>query len=343
MKIAITADPFIPVPPELYGGIERIIDILIAELVNRGHEVTLFAHENSNINCKLIPYKTDKSGLKNHLSNACTINKYLLTNKVDIVHSFGRLAYLLPLLPLRIPKLMSYQREPTLSQIKKVSTLSRSGSLSFTGCSNYIADKIAPLAPAYTIYNCVDVEKYVPKYDTNADAPFVFLGRIEPIKGPHIAVEIAQATGKKLILAGNVPTEHRTYFETMIKPFLGDQIQYVGAVNDLQKNELLGKAMALLMPILWNEPFGIVMIEAMACGTPVVALNRGAVPEVVISGLTGFIGDTMNELIKKISLLNSIDRKAVRATVENRFSSEIIASNYLDLYEQLIDASIPQL
>jgi len=151
MRIAITADPEIPVPPILYGGIERIIFMLVNELVNMGHKVVLFAHKDSVVPCQLIAYNSNGTGIKSALANGITINKALLSQKFDVVHSFGRLGYLVPQMPLAIPKLMSYQREPTISQIKKAVKLSQKGSLAFTGCSNYITNKIKPFAKADTV------------------------------------------------------------------------------------------------------------------------------------------------------------------------------------------------
>lgn len=337
MKIAITADPFIPVPPELYGGIERIIDMLISELIKRGHEVTLFAHKNSNVDCKLIPYRTDRGGLRNHISNTWTINKYLSTNKVDILHSFGRLGYLLPQMPLTTPKLMSYQREPTVSQIKRATNLSKRGSIAFTGCSHYISSKIKPYAQAYTIYNGVDTSVYKDNIIVQDDAPLIFLGRIEDVKGTHTAIEIATNANRDLIIAGNVPAYAKNYFNKQVKPFLNDRITYVGPVDDKEKIKLLRQAAALLMPIHWDEPFGIVMIEATACGTPVIGFNRGAVPEVVKNGLNGFVVNNVHEAVSKIAELHTIDRKIVRKDTETRFAFDKIASDYLAIYKKLTE------
>lgn len=336
MKIAITADPELPVPPVLYGGIERIIAMLVDGLVSLGHEVILFAHKDSVVPCKLIPYKATDNSMRSAIINGFIINKMLLSQKFDIIHSFGRLAYLLPQMPLSIPILMSYQREPTISQVKKAIRLSAKNSLTFTGCSNYITDQIKPFAKANTIYNCVDISKYDATATVNADAPLVFLGRIEPIKGPHTAIEIAKKANKKLVIAGNVPDDQQSYFNEKIKPFINNDIIYIGPVNDQQKNELLRNSLALLMPIHWNEPFGIVMIEAMACGTPVIGFNKGAVPEVVENGITGLYGETIDELIEKVSQLHLLDRKQICATTKKRFSAEVIVSQYLELYSQMI-------
>lgn len=342
MKIAITTDPEIPVPPLLYGGIERIIDMLIAQYVQKGHEIFLFGNEESVTSAKLIPYPSKRSmGIKNILKNTLAVSK-LLTDKemknVDVVHSFGRLAYLTPILPTSIPILMSYQREPTISQIKKAVRLAKKNTLHFSGCSEYIASQIRPYAPSHAIFNGVPIEIYDFKEKVEDDAPLVFLGRIEHIKGTHIAIEVAQKTGRKLIIAGNIPKddEDTNYFNSQIKPHLDDtQIVYVGAVNDAQKNDILGKAAAFLMPILWNEPFGIVMAEAMACGTPVIGFERGSVPEVVKHGINGYICHTLQQMIEYVQKIDSISRFEVRKDTEDRFSASVIADNYLDIYKKI--------
>lgn len=334
MKISITADPEIAVPPLFYGGIERIIDMLVVELLNLGHEVTLFANIASKVNCELVPYRSNGNLLKDVLNNSLLIHKTINRQKFDVVHSFGRLAYLLPIMPTKIPKLMSYQREPTIKQVRRASFFSRKGSLRFTGCSNYITNQIKPYAVSDTVYNGVNFEKYAFSADVAGDAPLVFLGRIEPIKGTHLAIDMAIKTRKKLIIAGNIPDMHKPYFNEKIKPYLSDQIQYVGAVNDIQKSAILSTAAALLMPILWDEPFGIVMVEAMACGTPVLGLNRGAVPEVVHNGLSGFFNDNINELTEMVAEIQSINRLSVMETAKLRFSAEAITQQYLQQYQK---------
>ncbi|WP_375558791.1 glycosyltransferase [Bernardetia sp. OM2101] len=342
MKIAITADPELPVPPLLYGGIERIIDMLIAQYTKKGHEVLLFGNEESVTSAKLIPYPSKSSfGIKNILKNTLTVSK-LLTNKemknVDVVHSFGRLAYLTPILPTSIPILMSYQREPTISQIKKAVQLSKKNTLHFSGCSEYIASQIRPYAPSHAVFNGIPIEIYDFVEKVENDAPLVFLGRVEHIKGTHIAIEIAKKTRRKLIIAGNIPKddEQTGYFNSQIKSHLDDtQIIYVGAVNDTQKNEILGKAAAFLMPILWNEPFGIVMAEAMACGTPVIGFGRGSVPEVVKHGINGYICQTLQQMIEAVEKIDSISRLEVRKDTESRFIADVISEQYLEIYKKI--------
>lgn len=335
MRIAITADPLIPVPPENYGGIERIIDFLVIGLVKRGHEVLLAAHPSSTVNVPLIPYKNTGENLADHLVNMATIAK-IKRFKPDVLHSFSRLAYLTAFLRSSVPKIMSYQREPTLSQITQAQKLAKKGSLSFTGCSDYISNKIKPYAAAHTVYNGVDMSKYSFKADIKPDAPLVFLGRIEPIKGIKTAIDVAVASKKKLIIAGNIPAEYESYFSGEIRPMLSSDIEYIGPVNDSQKNELLGQCAALLMPIDWNEPFGIVMVEAMACGTPVIGFNRGSVPEIIEHGINGFRCDTQDEMIQLVQHVKNLNRAAVHLDAEKRFSSEVIIDEYLRLYSSVL-------
>lgn len=337
MRIALTADPELPVPPKHYGGIERIIDLLARELVRQGHDVTLFAHPASASAGRLIPY-AGRSGASSidTVRNAATIARHVLGHSYDVVHSFSRLQYLLPILPLRIPKLMTYQRTITRHSILLGERLSQ-GTLQFTAISRHMTKPVADIGKWHIVYNCASLEKYQFRAETEDDAPLIFLGRIEEIKGAHLAIEVARRTGLKLCIAGNVPTDERQYFATRIRPFIdGHNVVYVGPVDDAQKNYLLGRARALLMPVLWEEPFGIVMVEAMACGTPVVGLNRGAVPEVVEDSVSGFVRGDVDGLVEGVARLGEIDRRHCRDRVERQFSEIILAERYLSAYRDVI-------
>jgi len=337
MKIAITADPMIPVPPLLYGGIERIIDMLIKGLVDRGHEVVLYAHRDSKVPCELIPYKgTSASSVFDTLKNMQQVST-IRKGGFDLVHSFGRIAYLSRLLPTAIPKVMSYQREPTIKRIQLAMRWAKKDSLYFTGCSAYIADQIKPYAPAYAIPNGVPLDVYDYQEKVDEDAPFTFLGRIEHIKGTHLAVQVAQQTNRRLIIAGNIPEapEHQQYFKEQVAPHLNDRIQYIGPVNDEQKNKMLGESHAFLMPILWNEPFGIVMAEALACGTPVIGMERGSVPEVVQNGINGFKCQNLEEMVAAVAKIPEINRAECRRIAAERFSDKAIVDAYETLYQQI--------
>ena len=336
MRIALTADPELPVPPRLYGGIERVVDLLAHELVIRGHEVTLFAHRDSASAGELRPWpgQDSRSGADT-VRNALTLARGVAGGRFDIVHSFSRVAYLAPILPLSIPKLMTYQREISARSIRLGHTLSR-GTLAFSAISHRMMAGLDQGARFFMAPNGVALETYEFQARVGDDAPLVFLGRIEEIKGPHLAIEIAARTCRRLILAGNIPPKHQAWFDAHIAPHIdGERVRFIGAVDDRQKNLLLGQAAALLMPILWEEPFGIVMAEAMACGAPVLGLARGAVSEVVEHGVTGFVAETVDELTAFVGQIARLDRGACRSRVERLYCARAVADNYLQIYQTL--------
>lgn len=337
MRIALTSDPELPVPPILYGGIERIIDMLARTLAARGHEVVLFANEASECPVTRVawPGGNSRSPLDS-LRNAGFLARHVATGRFDLVHSFSRIAYLGPILPLPVAKLMSYQRAISRRTTTAAVRLAR-GTLEFTAISRQMMEA-APLAGRWHLVpNGVPLDLYEHRATVAPDAPLVFLGRVEMIKGPHLAIAVARGAGRRLVIAGNVPSEHRAWFDAQIAPAIdGDRIQFIGPVDDRQKNALLGEAAALLMPILWEEPFGIVMAEAMACGTPVIGLARGAVPEVVEHGVTGFVVGTVDEMISAVDRVGAISRDAARARVERLYSGSAVTDGYLRIYEDLV-------
>jgi glycosyltransferase involved in cell wall biosynthesis len=339
MRIALTADPELPVPPLLYGGIERIIDLLARELNRQGHEVTLFAHPDSATAAELVPWPGASSrSSADTIRNAATLLREVSRGRFDLVHSFSRVAYLLPLLPLPIPKLMSYQRSISRRSIRFGHSLSR-GSLQFSAISRWMIQPVADIGTWHLVPNGVPLASYPFVEDPGADAPLVFLGRLEAIKGPHLAIEVARRAGLPLVIAGNVPEEHQGWFESTIAPQLDDSITHIGPVDDQQKAQLLGSARALLMPILWEEPFGIVMTEALACGTPVLGFNRGAVPEVVEHGVSGFVVESLEEMVVAVLRLGELRRSDARHRVEEHYSEVAVADGYLEVYEQMLKSS----
>jgi glycosyltransferase involved in cell wall biosynthesis len=337
LRIALTADPELPVPPRLYGGIERIVDMLARGLVARGHDVVLFAHRESRSAGRLVSWPGRESrGPLDVTRNTTALALGVASGGFDLVHSFSRIAYLTPILPLPIPKLMTYQREISPRTIRAGYALSR-GTLSFSAISHWMMADAQRIGRWTMIPNGVPMATYDFRREVDADAPLVFLGRIEEIKGPHLAIEIARRAGRRLVIAGNVPDAHRGWFEAHVAPHVdGDRVRWIGPVDDAAKNTLLGQAAAFLMPILWEEPFGIVMAEALACGTPVLGLARGAVPEVVEDGVTGFVREDVQGLATAVSQLANIDRAACRARAERLYSDEAVVEAYLALYRRLI-------
>ncbi len=337
MRIVLTADPELPVPPKHYGGIERIVDMLARGLVARGHEVTLFAHTESASAGRLVPWPGASSvSSADTMRNAATLARWMMRNRVDIVHSFSRIAYLTPILPMGLPKLMTYQRAISPRTVRLGHALS-GGTLAFTAISQWMMQHVKHIGCWTMIPNGVPLDAYAFRPTVAPDAPLVFLGRIEEIKGPHLAIEIARRSGRRLIIAGNIPDEKRDWVEAHVMPHVdGDWVRYIGPVDDEQKNALLGEAAAFLMPILWEEPFGIVMAEAMACGTPVLGLARGAVPEVVKHGVTGFVERDLDGLVAAVDRIPSLDRCACRERVETLYSDEAVVATYEAHYRSLI-------
>lgn len=337
LNIALTADPELPVPPKLYGGIERIVDMLAHALVDRGHQVTLFAQKESASAGRFVPWPGGSSlSTADTLRNAATLAGAVASERFDIVHSFSRIAYLTPILPLGLPKLMTYQRAISSRTVRLGRFLSR-GTLAFTAISNWMMDHVKHVGPWRMIPNGVPLNAFSCSSIVAPDAPLVFLGRIEDIKGPHLAIEIARRAGRRLVIAGNIPDEKRAWAEVHVLAYVDeDRVRYIGPVDDAQKSALLGKAAGLLMPILWNEPFGIVMTEAMACGTPVLGFARGAVPEVVHHGVTGFVESDLDGLVAAVSRLPELDRAACRARVEELYSDKVIVDAYEALYYDLV-------
>jgi glycosyltransferase involved in cell wall biosynthesis len=332
-------DPGILVPPKGYGGHERLVYMFAQQYLKLGHEVHLLVTTGSKVpGCTVHDF--GKEGFppkkKDALLAIPTAWKFLWTNrnKFDLIHNFGRLLYLIPILNHKVKKIMTYGREIDAKNIEITNKLPNRN-LVFTGCSSDLISRGSDAGRWETVYNAIEFDKYDLAQNILEDAPLMFLGRIEQIKGCHTAIEVARETGHNLIIAGNISPlpEEQEYFKNYIEPHIdGKQIKYVGQVNDVQKNFYLQQAKALLFPIEWNEPFGMVMTEAMACGTPVIGFKKGSVPEVVENGLTGFVVNNKQEMISAIGRLNIINRKLCRQTAFNRFDVSVVANNYLSLF-----------
>lgn len=344
MKILLVMDPFIKVPPDHYGGIERVVADLADGLSASGHDVTLWAAPGSRVNGQVEPYGREGEWTRwSNLRNTVTLAGRFLwrSGRFDIVHNFGRLAYLAPVLSRDLPKVQTYMRTVNPANME---TARRLGArrLHYTAVSAAIRDTGRPGGGDWSvIYNCAVPSRYPFVGGTDSrTAPLVFLGRLDRIKGAHHAIDVARRVGRRLVIAGNIsPYAHeQEYFEKEIKPQLdGSLVTYVGPVDDVQKRVLLGGAAAMLMPIEWEEPFPVVLPEAMLCGTPLIAFRRGGVPEGIDHGRTGFLCDTAEEMAALVARLPEIDRAAVRAEAERRFSDTAVVGAYEALYERLAD------
>jgi glycosyltransferase involved in cell wall biosynthesis len=257
------------------------------------------------------------------------------TAKHDVVHNFGRLAFLLPILWSGIRKVQTYMRPVRKRNIQVLNVLG-ARNLTYTAVSKAIMATGSPGGGDWrTVYNCAPVERYTFVGESLADAPLVFLGRLERCKGAHTAVEVARLSSRRLIIAGNisdVPHE-KEYFSRELQPqFDGDQIRYVGTVNDREKNDLLGGAAALLLPVEWEEPFPVVLPEALACGTPVLAFPRGGIPEGILPGKTGFLSTFAEGMAEDAGRVGELSRSSCRAAAVNTYSDRVIAAKYLEIY-----------
>ncbi|MBS1527502.1 MAG: glycosyltransferase family 4 protein [Bacteroidetes bacterium] len=339
MRILLIMDPGIPVPPTAYGGHERLVYLFAEEYIKMGHEVTVLAGPGSHCSGTTVTFGVNdlnRSKLQRY-REVLFVWKYLRKNKnnFDLVHNFGRLIYLLPILNHSIKKIMTYGRPVAQKGIKMI-TSRRNQNLIFTACSDYCVSTGDVAGEWKTIYNAIDFSHYNLKEKIAEDAPLMFLGRLDRVKGAHTAIKVAKATGNKLIIGGNVShtPDNYAYFRQELEPQIdGVQIVYHGPMNDEEKNKYLCMAKALLFPIEWDEPFGMVMVEAMACGTPVIAFNRGSVPEVVTE-TTGIIVQNADEMAKAVKSVTTIDRKTCREEARKRFDVPVIAAHYLNLFEE---------
>ncbi len=294
VQILLTADPVLPVPPPGYGGIERIVGSLVQAFACEGHEVGLVAHpESTAVVAKLFPWPASVGqNFRNHGRNISALNRAIRSFRPDIVHSFSRLIYLMPRLASRSgPTVMSYQRHTGGRALTLAAALGGK-SFAFTGCSEFVCRQGRPRGGSWhAIPNFVDVSRIPFTATARADAPLLFLSRMEAIKGPDLAIAIARAAGRRLILAGNrvASPDGNAFWESKIAPELarGD-VEWVGEVNDAEKWRLLGEASGSPRSHPWDEPFGIVFVEALAAGVPVITCARGATPEIIEPGRTGF-------------------------------------------------------
>jgi len=341
VKILLVMDPFIKVPPDQYGGIERVVADLGNGLSRRGHEVTLWAAPGSRVDGRVEAFGVEGEWTRwSNVRNVFTLGARFFgaATRFDLIHNFGRLAYLAPILARDVPKVQTYMR--TVNPVN-MATARRLGArrLHYTAVSAAIRDTARGGGDWSVIYNCAVPERYPFVGDTDAaSAPLVFLGRLDRCKGAHHAIEVAQRLQRRLIIAGNIPplAHEQIYFEQELAPRIdGELVTYVGPVDDAQKRTLLGGAAAMLMPIEWEEPFPVVLPESMLCGTPLIAFRRGGVPEGIEHGRTGFLCDTVDEMTDLIGRLATIDRAIVRSEAMRRFSDAAVVEQYERMYRYL--------
>lgn len=340
MRIAQVAPLYESVPPKLYGGTERVVSYLTEELVRQGHDVTLFATGDSITKARLVPLRPrairlDKGCVDQLAHHILMLERvFKEAEEFDVIHF--HIDYLhFPLsrrharpnvttlhgrldLPDLVPLYREYLEMPVVSisdsQRKPLPWLNWQG----------------------TIHHGLPRDLY--QFHAKPGKYLAFLGRISPEKGVDRAIEIAMRAGVELRIAAKIDRVDEEYFEREIRPLLNHPlIRFIGEVADSEKDDFLGNALALLVPINWEEPFGLVMIEAMACGTPVIAFRRGSVPEVVDEGISGHIVSSVDQAVQAVGGISRVSRRRCRQAFERRFTACRMAQDYLGLYERLLD------
>jgi len=346
MKIAQIAPLWERVPPPAYGGTELVVGLLTDELVKRGHEVTLFASGDSTTLAKLVSVHSQAlrldSQIKEHgiydMLNLSAV--YENAQEFDVIHSHIGCAALTyaPLV-----------KTPTVHTLHGIFTpdneklFRHSCKQPFVSISQSQQEPRLGLNCVATVYNGIDPHRYTFHPEPDNPPYLAFLGRISPEKGPHLAIEIAKRAGWKLKIAGKVDPIDREFFETQIQPLCdGKQIEYLGEAKHEDKSVLLGGAVATLFPITWREPFGLVMVESMVVGTPVIAMNLGSVSEVIADGKTGYICRTVDECIAALDKVSALSRHDCHQYVVDKFSAERMTRGYEAVYQQIVEEKYAQ-
>ncbi len=339
MRIAQIAPLWERVPPPGYGGTELVVGLLTDELVRRGHEVTLFASGDSITLAKLESVypralRLDKTVKEPAVYDMLQLSRvYEQAEEFDIIHSH------VGFIALSYANLVNTPTVHTLHGIfspDNEKMFLHAKNQPYVSISHSQRQSRLELNYAATVYNGIDVSSH--KFHPQAEEPpyLAFLGRISPEKGTHLAIQIAKQAGWRLKIAGKVDVVDVEYYEREVKPLIdGKQIEYLGEANHEQKNALMGGAVATLFTITWQEPFGLVMVESMAAGTPVIAMNMGSVPEVILHGKTGFICNSVEECASAVSKAAELDRYTCRQHVENNFSVRKMVDGYEAVYQQI--------
>jgi glycosyltransferase involved in cell wall biosynthesis len=332
LRIAVIAPPWYEVPPDAYGGIESLCADLVNGLDARGHDVTLVGVGEHRVSARFhatrpTPQPEQIGKMVPEALHTAAVARYLDRAEVDVVHDHT----------LTGPFTAAARRAPTivtahgpvdpmrdyyawLAEQAYVVAISRS--------QRHLAPEIAWAA---TVHNAVDSSRF--PYREEKEDFLLFIGRLCADKAPDLAIEAARAAGIRLVIAGKAAEPHeREYFEALVRPRLGPDVEWVGELKSQEKVDLLGRARGMLFPIQWEEPFGLVMVEAMACGTPVITMRRGAAPEVVEHGVTGFLCDEPSELPTAIDRLGELKPRACRERVETYFDLPVLVSGYERVY-----------
>jgi len=340
MKIAQIAPLAESCPPRLYGGTERIVSYLTEELVRQGHEVTLFASGDSITSAELVPCSKMALRLDPEVKDMTPYHVMMLDRVARRAHEFDVLHFHIdhlhyPLMRPYVDRILT-TLHGRLDLPDLMPFYSAFPDAPLVSISNAQRRPMPPVNWLGTVLHGLPENVLTFRPEPSGDY-FAFLGRISPEKGPDKAIEIAASAGVPLKMAAKIDAADQRYWDQVIAPMVAahPNVEFIGEINEFQKADFLGNARALLFPICWPEPFGLVMIEAMACGTPVIAFDHGSVPEVIDHGVSGFVVNTMDEAVAAAHSIGTLQRHAIRARFEQRFTAERMAVDYLAAYRRL--------
>ena len=344
MKIAQVAPLAESVPPKLYGGTERVVSWLTEDLVRRGHHVTLFASGDSETRAELVPVVPRALRCDPNVKDYQPYNLLLVDQVYQRAEEFDVIHFHIDMIHYPMFRALADRVITTLHGRLDVPDLKlfyrAFAELPLVSISQAQRKPLPPVNWLATVYHGLPKNLCRPCANARGDY-LAFVGRICPEKGIEDAIAIARRTGIPLKIGAKVDPVDRAYFEARIERELDDPlIEYLGEVNDAEKNELLGNALAMLFPICWPEPFGLVMIEAAACGTPVIAYPCGSVPEIVEDNVTGFLVRNVEEAVHAVTRVRMLDRNVIRRRFEYRFTVEQMTAKYLDVYRRLLDSRL---
>lgn len=341
MRIAQVAPLEESVPPKGYGGTERVVSYLTEELVDAGHEVTLFASGDSSTTAELIPMTPQSLRLDEGCSDPLAHHTLMLQHVIDRADAFDVVHFHIDYLHFPISRQKRWRHVTTLHGRLDIPDLQplyeRYANLPLISISSAQRDPLKAANWIDTVYHGLPENLYEGRDEPGSY--LAFLGRISPEKRVDRAIEISSASGIPLKIAAKIGEEDRTYFEQEIEPlFDRPNVEHVGEIGEEDKNDFLGNARALLFPIDWPEPFGLAMIEALACGTPVIAYPRGAVPEIVKDGTAGFIVESISEAVEAVKRSSRLKGNRCRQYFESRFTAKRMMRDYLTVYQKLLSS-----